>query len=94
MADQVFVQFKFTETTKHGSYSDAIYYPLDVYNSLSAEQIQADKLARINSFVAVVDNPPVVEEVIVAEPSKADLIAQKEELLAKVEELTLAIGKK
>ena len=59
MANQISIQVKFTEQTQYGSYTDAIYYPLDVYNSMSAEQIQADKQARIDGFIYTIEHPVV-----------------------------------
>lgn len=61
--EQIKVQVIFTI----GEYTDALYYTLDEWDSMTHEQVEADKQARYGNWLAVKeqmeqDNLPVEEQ--------------------------------
>lgn len=55
------IDFEITND-KYGVYRDALHLPEN--HGLSDEQIEAMKQERYNNWVNIIENPPVVEEVI------------------------------
>lgn len=55
------VKIDFEFQTKHGVFRDALYLPDD--HELSAEQIDALKLERLNNWLAIVE-PPTADEAV------------------------------
>jgi len=58
MADKVMVQVKFSEQTVKGKCNDVLYYTQDEYAKLKEADIEADKLERVNSYIAMKSVPP------------------------------------
>jgi hypothetical protein len=58
MADELYVQIKFTADTAHGPYSDALYIPKDDFNSLSQDDIDAMKQERIDNWIYFIEHTP------------------------------------
>lgn len=89
MREQVLIQVRYSMPTDYGDYSDAIYYTPDQWKNIKQDDIDAEKQKRVNAYLDVVHNPPIVKE-----PTKEDLerdIAvidkQKAELQSKLDAL-------
>lgn len=93
MADQIFVQHRFTIVDKNTgiSFSDAIVLPVEEYDALSDKQIEKKKQERFDNWKEVISNPPDPVEVPVEEKIDAiekqiqELTEQKEQLEQEVE---------
>lgn len=70
MADQVFIQVRFRENTKHGEYNDCLYFTQAEYASKTQVGIDALKQERVNNYVSRIDNAPAP-----VPPTKAELQA-------------------
>jgi hypothetical protein len=68
------MQVIFVETTECGEFRDALYIPVDEYDSMTDEQysdyVNKSTSERIETFVDRVKNPPIIEEV---EPTEEDI---------------------
>ena len=85
MADQVFIQHRFTIEKDGKSYSDALVVPFDDYGKLSPEEIEAQKNERFDNWKANLDT--VTEEKPIQEVVTSidkDLLSQKSELQAEI----------
>ena len=90
MADiSVSVQVKFTEQTKYGSFTDALYFSPDEFSTISQDDIKALIKNRVDNYISVVETP--TQDV---EPSKAELQESRAELAAQIAELDSQIAKK
>ena len=87
--NQIFIQVRFSEQTKYGEYQDALYYTEDEYAKLTEEDITAAKQARIDNWIQVVENPPIV-----VKPTKEELQAQETELQKQLTEIQEQIATK
>ncbi len=78
------VQIRFVETdATHGVYSDALYFPLEGFESITQAEIDAQKQARLTSWVEAIEAPkpePV-------EKTKEELEFEKLEMVALIDEL-------
>ena len=79
---EVKVQVQFTADTKYGSYGDALYFTEDEWAVLTEVKLESMKQARIDKWVAYMDTAVVPKE-----PTKADLIAQVDNINSQVAEL-------
>lgn len=78
MADQIFVQHRFTLVQNGQSLTDALVLPIGEYNALSAAQITALKQQRFDNWQNLIKNPPAP-----VEPSKAEkLVTIDKDLLS------------
>ena len=50
------VDFEFE--TKYGKFADAIWYPEDA--PMSEEELEAEKQRRLTNWLAIIENPPVL----------------------------------
>lgn len=83
------VQIRFTETdAKYGSYSDALYFPLEGFEEIKQEDIDAEKQMRLANWKDAIENPVVPEPV---EKTKEDLESEKVAILASITELQAKI---
>ena len=57
MADEIFVQVRFSEDTAFGTFRDALIYPQAIYAGLKQAQIDADKQVRVNDWITRLQNP-------------------------------------
>lgn len=60
--DQVRVQVMFTEPTKYGEYTDALYFSLDEYEAVSDQTIETLKAERVANYIDIVENPAPSED--------------------------------
>lgn len=58
MADQIFIQIRFSITQKGQTLQDALIIPQAEYNSLSTDQIQAMKQDRFDTWYTAITTPP------------------------------------
>ena len=81
MADQIFIQRRFTIKQGDQVLQDAIVLPKEDYDKLTPEEIETTKQQRFNNWQDAINNPP-------AQPvlSKAEQIAQVNEQLASLDE--------
>lgn len=94
MADQIFIQHRFTIEKDGLSFTDALVMPKSEYDTLSDKQKEALKQARFNDFKSQLENPPIIskqkEEQINEKLLKKisntidNLTIQKEELETKI----------
>ena len=60
--DQVKVQYVFTVTEGKTSYTDAIYYDLDTYSSITPQEKEAQKQVRFAAYKAeLAKTPPPID---------------------------------
>lgn len=78
MADQIFIQRRFTITQGDQTLQDAIVLPEAEYNALSDKDIENLKQERFNNWQEVIKNPPPPEK----EPSKEEVIASLDEQIS------------
>lgn len=77
MADQIFIQRRFTIAKDGLSLSDALILPKEEYESLSEKEIEDLKTERFDNHKYRIEHPPVV-----VEPTKEEkLLALEEERL-------------
>lgn len=98
------IQIRFTEDTSHGTYSDALYYPIGFDLDKNRAEVEAEKQARVANWIQAIENPaPEVEptpediegELLSLEAQKSaieTLIMEKTEVLSMSVE-TLAVRK-
>lgn len=89
MADQIRVQFKFTEPTDYGDYTDALYFTESEWANRDMNAVKAMKAERVLNYIDRIRNAPAP-----VEPSKADLQAEKADLLARIAVLDAEIAEK
>ena len=89
MSDQILVQIRFSVKTDQGEYQDALYYPLDVYQSMDKQVIEDEKNTRVNNWVQMVKNPPPP-----IEPTKEQLEESKAMLVEQLAQLDIQIASK
>lgn len=105
MADQVFIQHRFTIEKDGKSYSDALIVPFDDYGKLSPEEIEAQKNERFDNWKAnleAITKEKTSEEVVVSidkdllalEEQKQILLLQKSELQAEIATASVVKGGK
>ena len=82
MSDIVKIQLSFSEETKHGHYSDALYFTEEEWAKVDPKELDTIKQARVAKWVDYLDNPPVP-----AEPTKEELQAMLVEFEAQTVEL-------
>lgn len=51
MEDEIFIQIRFSASTEYGEFNDALYYSVDEWNSMSQEDIDAEKQRRIDNWI-------------------------------------------
>ena len=73
------IQVRFSQETRYGVYSDALYYSQEAYAALSEEQLQADIAARVAGWVAAIENPPLLPELTPEEEAAALLVGMEVE---------------
>jgi len=83
------IQVRFSEQTKYGTFTDALYFTQAEYDAISPEDINAQIQDRVANYIAAVEAPG--QDV---QPSKAELQAAKAELEAQVSDLNEKISKK
>lgn len=95
MADQVFIQHRFTIEKDGKSYSDALVVPFDDYGKLSPEEIEAQKNERFDNWKAGLDTvtkeetsedvvTSIDKDLLALEEQKQLLLSQKSELQAEI----------
>lgn len=84
--DTVKIQVRFSKETRHGRYSDSLYFTPEDYETLLPEQLEAMKGERVNRWIAMMDNRVYVE------PAEEDLLREKERLEQELAELNARIG--
>lgn len=84
--DAVKIQVRFSKETKHGRYSDSLYFTPEDYETLLPEQLEAMKEERVNRWVTMMDNR------VVHEPTEEDLLREKERLEEELAELNARLG--
>jgi hypothetical protein len=89
MSDQILVQVRFKVQTEQGEYNDALYYPLDVYQSMDKKVIEDEKAQRVSNWVQSIKNPPVQDE-----PTKQQLEESKAMLVEQISQLDTQIASK
>lgn len=62
MADEIFIQHRFTLVQNGASLSDALILPIADYQSLKQADIDTLKQQRFTSWKYQLDNPPVIVE--------------------------------
>lgn len=87
MSEQVFIQVRFQEETEFGEYNDALYFTQAEYSSKQKSEINSLKQARVDGYVDAVRNAPTAKE-----PTKQELIDEKEKLLIQVADLDVKIA--
>jgi len=80
------IQVILEKETTNGLFRDALYYPEDKVPD--EKQITADAQSRIDNWVEMIKNPPVVE---IVEPTIEDFQTQQSEFLRQADELTVKI---
>ena len=89
-APNVRVQVLVKAKTKHGKFTDAIYYSKSQYDAMSEAAVTAAKDARIAAWVAAVDyaraNPA-------PPPTRADRIAERDRLQAEADLITAELAR-
>ena len=90
MAEKVTkIQVRFSEQTKYGTFTDALYFTQEEYAAISPEDINAQIQDRVANYIATVEAPGQN-----VQPSKAELQAAKAELETQLVELNDKISKK
>ena len=89
MSQQIRTQILFTENTKYGEFTDAIYMTQEEYVVKTQEEIDALKQERVDNYVSAIDNASTPKEPTKEElqAELAHIEAQKAELEAKIVEL-------
>ena len=57
MADKIRVQILFTESTRHGTYTGAIYMTQAEYALVNEDQINQKKQELVDAWINSIDNP-------------------------------------
>ena len=66
--EKIMIQIMFSEKTKYGEYSDALYLTPENYATMKKEDIDGLKQERINNWIKIIEIPPVM-----VEPTKEEL---------------------
>jgi len=86
MPDRIYVQHRFTEKRAgYSEYSDAIVLPIDEYEKLTKEDIDAIKEERFQNWKSIIENPPV--EIELKDVPKEDLQSQVESIDRQIQDL-------
>ena len=85
------IQVLIKKETPYGLFSDAIYLPISVFDSLSEEEIEAMKEARVQNWIDAITTPPEPpspeEMVIQLKDQLRDLDMQRADILTQLESL-------
>lgn len=82
--DSVTVRVMFTVDTKHGSFTDALYFDFAEYPSIDQKSIDQQKQQRVDNWVAAIEAPPPV----IPPLTKAEMIKLSADLALQVTSLT------
>lgn len=90
MAQQIFIQVRYSEATEVGEFNDALYYTEAHYAVLTQKDIDNEKAIRKAAWVDAVKNPPPPVAPTRAELEKliSDIDTQRAEYQAKLDEIT------
>lgn len=80
--DQVFIQVRFSKQQDGREFNDCLYFALEEWEKIDPDQVEKLKQERFDNWVAVVQNPPVIED-----PKEEELRAYAAELEAKLAEI-------
>jgi len=86
MADQIFIQHRFTVEQDGVSLTDAIVLPQEEYNKLTTDDIEKQKTQRFDDFKYRIEHPPI-EPVLTKEEELSLLDAERVELEKKDSEV-------
>jgi hypothetical protein len=81
--DKIRVQVIFTEDTKYGKFTDALYYPIEEYSILGAKTLTDAKQARVDNWIYIIEHP-----VSVVTSTLTDYIEERRLLVFRIEQLT------
>jgi hypothetical protein len=81
-ADEIFVQIRIDQQTEVGRFKDALYYPVEQWNSVDPASVEAERQARIEKWVDQIKNPPPTPDPV--EPTKEELQAQADAIAAEI----------
>ena len=87
--DKIYIQIRFSELTKHGQFSDSLYFTPEDYAKKSKEDITALEKQRVENWIYLIENPAVATE-----PTKEELEAERETFLQRADELQTKINEK
>lgn len=75
MSQTVRVQVMFEQSTKYGTFRDALYYDPIVFQNTKQADIDAEVQLRVDAYVKSIENPPTPPT-----PTKEELQAQLQEV--------------
>jgi len=89
MNDTTTIQLRFQVQTPLGLYSNAIYYPIDIFNTLSEIDIAIDQAIQVNNWLDIITKSlSVIEETEeILNQRFLDIDAQLEQLRIEKEEI-------
>ena len=85
----IFIQVRIKEETTEGQFNDSLYFTPSQFSVLSEADLQIRKQERVNNWVNLVK---ASKNVIPIEPTKEELLAEKENLLTELNLLDIKIG--
>ncbi len=83
-AEGVFIQVRINEETSVGSFSDAVTYTASDYDAMKDADVDADKQARIDAYVAFIE---AQSQLVTPEPTDEQLLAEKQAHEARIAEI-------
>lgn len=99
--ESIYIQVRFSEKTKYGTFSDALYYTQDEYAKLSKDDLAKVEQGRVDNFIAAVETPnPEAKELTAEELDAQDkaideqiatLQSQKVDIQAKISAISIAV---
>lgn len=101
LADDIFVQVRFSVETKFGTYQDALYFTPDEFDTTTTDEIIAMKKERADKYVETIENAPppkeltkeeILKTINELEAQKVEIENQKAELLIKSETAEAAVS--
>jgi hypothetical protein len=91
-SETVQVQVRFSQDTKYGQYTDALYYPLKDFDKVDPKDIETAKDDRVAGYIYAVEHPAPPKEETKEDLEK--LKAEYESYKASVEQQILDVSAK
>lgn len=83
------IQVLISEPTPEGQFNDALYFSVDEFENLSDEEVEVLKQERVNAWLALQDEARKPRP----DPTEAELVERKENLLESIAELEREVAK-
>ena len=84
--DEIRIQVIFKADTPYGVYQDALWFTEDEYTALTSEVLEAMKQERVDKWIEMVTNPPVVPE-LTPEERIAQIQTEINDLFVRIQNL-------